>query len=199
MWVFFMWFFSPLTGAAPVPMIMCRAIGIDEKTWAVGVRLHPEHPARLHRTPTRICNRDRVCQKSPEWTLEKGHPTPSQNIACLDPCHPKPPLTKPPFPVFRFFGFFLALTVHTFRIFFVCSMPGVDPHVPHILWIEHEENWDDWLCQGWVWVQPTTKSQKGHFMQNFCFLAHKSSRVFFGSPNPFKSPQTIILWELFSQ
>ena len=33
-------------------------------------------------------------------------------------------------------------------------MPGVDPHVPRILWIEHEENWDDWLCQGWVWRIP---------------------------------------------
>ena len=33
-------------------------------------------------------------------------------------------------------------------------MPGVDPQVPHILWIEKEENWDDWLWQGWVWVQP---------------------------------------------
>ena len=26
-----------------------------------------------------------------------------------------------------------------------CSMPRLDPHVPYILWIEHEEDWDDWL------------------------------------------------------
>ena len=30
-------------------------------------------------------------------------------------------------------------------------MTGNDPHVPHILWIEFEENWNDRLCQGWVW------------------------------------------------
>ena len=35
-------------------------------------------------------------------------------------------------------------------------MPGVDLHVLHILWIEYEEDWDDWLCQGWLWVQPTS-------------------------------------------
>ena len=33
-----------------------------------------------------------------------------------------------------------------------CSMPRVDPHVPHILRTEYEENWDDGLCQGWIWV-----------------------------------------------
>ena len=33
-----------------------------------------------------------------------------------------------------------------------CSMPGVDPPVPHILWIDYEENWDDRLSQGWGWV-----------------------------------------------
>ena len=38
-----------------------------------------------------------------------------------------------------------------------CSMPAVDPHVPHILWIEYEENWDDWLCQGLVWVGHTPR------------------------------------------
>ena len=76
---------------------------------------------------------------------------------------PKPPLTKPPFPIFRFFCFFLALTVRAFRIFrlfgcillcfpVLCSMPGVDQHVPHLLWIESEEYWDDQLCQGWVLV-----------------------------------------------
>ena len=26
----------------------------------------------------------------------------------------------------------------------------VDPHVPHSLWIEYEQNSGDWLCQGWV-------------------------------------------------
>ena len=31
-------------------------------------------------------------------------------------------------------------------------MPGADPHVPHILWTEYEENWDDRLCQGCHWV-----------------------------------------------
>ena len=31
-------------------------------------------------------------------------------------------------------------------------MPVVDPHVPHIRWSEHEENWDGWLC-GMVWVR----------------------------------------------
>ena len=41
-----------------------------------------------------------------------------------------------------------------------CSIPGVDPHVPHILWIEYEENWDDCLCQGWVWVQPRLAALK---------------------------------------
>ena len=52
-----------------------------------------------------------------------------------------------------------------FRIFlyFSCNfavppvfrrMPGVDPHVPYIPGIEYEENWNDWLCQGWVWAQP---------------------------------------------
>ena len=33
-----------------------------------------------------------------------------------------------------------------------CSMPGVDPDVPHMLWIEYEKNWADRLCQVWVWV-----------------------------------------------
>ena len=61
------------------------------------------------------------------------------------------------------FPFFLFLTLRMFRIFhffgcifccFTCVLQhaAVDPHVPHILWIEYEENWDDWLCQGWVWV-----------------------------------------------
>ena len=27
-----------------------------------------------------------------------------------------------------------------------CSMPRDGPHVPHILWIGYEENWDDQLC-----------------------------------------------------
>ena len=60
---------------------------------------------------------------------------------------------------FSFLQSFLALTVRMFRIFLsfrlrfavfpvFCSIPRVDPHVPHILWIEYEENWDDWLCQG---------------------------------------------------
>ena len=35
----------------------------------------------------------------------------------------------------------------------VFTMPGVDPHHQHNLWIEHEGIWDDWLCQGWPWVQ----------------------------------------------
>ena len=35
-----------------------------------------------------------------------------------------------------------------------CSMLGVDPHVPHLPRIGQEENWDDWLCQGWLWGQP---------------------------------------------
>ena len=39
-----------------------------------------------------------------------------------------------------------AILVHSAPVF--CSVPGVDPHVPHLLWIEYEENWDDWLCQG---------------------------------------------------
>ena len=34
-------------------------------------------------------------------------------------------------------------------------MRGVDRRVPHTLWIAYEEDWDDWLCQGWVWAQPT--------------------------------------------
>ena len=55
---------------------------------------------------------------------------------------------RPHVPHFRYFGCVFAV----FPVF--CSMPGVDPHVPLILWIECEENWDDWICQGWVWVQP---------------------------------------------
>ena len=31
-------------------------------------------------------------------------------------------------------------------------MPGVDPHLLHILRIEYEEIWGDWLCQGWACV-----------------------------------------------
>ena len=50
-------------------------------------------------------------------------------------------------------------SLFTFVLFFCCfpvfcTMPVVDLHGPHILWIEHEEIWDDWLCQGWLWVQP---------------------------------------------
>ena len=74
--------------------------------------------------------------------------------------------TTPDFPLFLFF---LALTVRLFRISVFsaafccpvfCCMPNVDPHVPHILWIESEENWDDWLCQGWVWVETHTQRDK---------------------------------------
>ena len=36
----------------------------------------------------------------------------------------------------------------SFLFFSRVLQPGVDPQVPHILWIEHEENWDNWLCQG---------------------------------------------------
>ena len=49
----------------------------------------------------------------------------------------------PDFPLFPVF--FFALIVRMFRIFcycrlrFFCSMPAVDPHVPHILWIAFEE------------------------------------------------------------
>ena len=36
-------------------------------------------------------------------------------------------------------------------------MPKLDLHVPHIQWMEYEEIWDDWLCQGWVFGRnPTT-------------------------------------------
>ena len=73
---------------------------------------------------------------------------------------------------FLCFAFLLALIVRLFRIFrffsaalllfllhsaVFCSMPRVDQHVPHILPIEHEEDWDDWLCQGWLWAQPTSE------------------------------------------
>ena len=73
------------------------------------------------------------------------------------------------FPIFRYFPFFLPLIVRTFRIFrflavfccfsCVCCMPGVD-HVPHLLWIEYEETWDDRLCQGWVWVHTTIEMRE---------------------------------------
>ena len=35
-------------------------------------------------------------------------------------------------------------------------MPGFHPHVPHILWIEYEEDWDDRLCQRWVTIKDET-------------------------------------------
>ena len=49
-------------------------------------------------------------------------------------------------------------------------MPGVDPHVLRIPWIEHEENWDDWLCQRWDWVQTI----KGRLRCQNSFLGHSS-------------------------
>ena len=58
-------------------------------------------------------------------------------------------------PDFCFFlsRFLLSPIVH------MCRIPGVDPHAPQILWIEHEENWGDWwLCRGWLVVQPTLKT-----------------------------------------
>ena len=48
--------------------------------------------------------------------------------------------------IFRFFPFFLALIISMLSIFHLsavflmfCSMPRVDPHVPHFLWIEHDQ------------------------------------------------------------
>ena len=73
---------------------------------------------------------------------------------CIYPCHPKPSLTKPPFPIFfsclfsrqssacsTFFGFSAAFLL-LYPVFY--SVPGVDPHS---LWIGHEEDLDDWLRQ----------------------------------------------------
>ena len=37
----------------------------------------------------------------------------------------------------------------------------VDLRVPHILWIEYEDYWDDRFCQGWVWMQPKFRAQLG--------------------------------------
>ena len=66
-------------------------------------------------------------------------------------------------------------------------VPGVDLHVPHILWIESgEENWDDWLCQGWVWAQPKnelpfmilnppSKLQKTQVCSNMIFFPQKNA------------------------
>ena len=125
-------------------------------------------------------------------------------LVSLCPCHLKPSLIKPPFPIFRvffslltvriflfsdaflivcifrFFGCIFAIFLYfpIFRVFpffspadlphvrflfwlhfavfpVFCSMPGVDPHLPRMLWIGYEEDWDDRLCQGWLWVQPT--------------------------------------------
>ena len=172
------------------------------------------------------------------WGLRK--------LYARDPCHPKPPLTKPPFPIFLFFPFFLMFQERTrhinlrkipgtpagcpwdtrrdkqvstgrcprnFLLFTIEELPflpghrpGVPgtperpgdfqkiyvifsyvpfllPNVPHFplfrprfcclnfflcfaaclglirmfrifYGFEHEENWDDWLCEGWVWEQP---------------------------------------------
>ena len=57
---------------------------------------------------------------------------------------------RPHIPHFLSLGYILAI----FLWFAACL--GVDPHVSHVLflWIEHEEPWDDWLCQRWLWVQP---------------------------------------------
>ena len=66
-------------------------------------------------------------------------------------------------------GFFrsIGLIFAAFQGF--CGLPGDDPHVPHILWIESEEIWDDRLCQGWLWVQPTehgrSESMNGNHTQ----------------------------------
>ena len=44
--------------------------------------------------------------------------------------------------------------------FFSAAIFAVSPvqacvlqHAACSAWIEYEETWDDWLCQGWVWVQ----------------------------------------------
>ena len=77
-----------------------------------------------------------------------------------NPCHPKPPFSlfsvfvpffsradRPHVPYFPFFC----------CVYAVCSMPVVDLHVLRIPWIEHEENWDDWLCQDGFGHNPSTK------------------------------------------
>ena len=88
----------------------------------------------------------------------------SNKFRSFNPCHPCPPMTKPPFSIFCFFRFFsrwssTCSAFSVFRLLFccfsfflqlaqgwsACSSYSMD-------W--NEENWDDWLCQGWVWVQP---------------------------------------------
>ena len=39
-----------------------------------------------------------------------------------------------------------------------CSMPGVDPHVPHILWIEFAENWDKHLLR--LFLEMSSRGKK---------------------------------------
>ena len=85
------------------------------------------------------------------------------------PCHPgkismspKAIPAKATLPDIPLFSVFDRPHVPHFPLFFaafccfpyVCCMPGVDPHVLHILWIAYEGNWDDRLCQGRLWVQP---------------------------------------------
>ena len=90
----------------------------------------------------------RVCRALLRYIAQRTFQTPDT----LPVCGRKAIPDKAALPDFPLFPFFLALIVRMFRIFFsvffrlrfccviscVCSMPGVDPHVPHILWLEHD-------------------------------------------------------------
>ena len=96
---------------------------------------------------------------------KKRRDVPPKNDKPWNPCYPKPPLTKPTFLIFRFsffFPFFFsswpsvcsaffgfsALRFAVFPVF--CSTPG--------------ENWDGWLCHGWVWA-PTMEGRSKELQQ----------------------------------
>ena len=63
--------------------------------------------------------------------------------------------------MFRIFPFFSA----AFCCFLVFDNIPKNPHVPHVVLIENEENWDDWLCQGWLRVLSEIKNLKRPCLQ----------------------------------
>ena len=98
-----------------------------------------------------------------------------ETAAAFSSVLPKPPLAKPPFPIFHLFCFvsrwpsarsaFFSLSfvgwLHFAVFFFPCvllSLPGVDPHVPDILWIEL------WGKLGWLALSGMDLGAYGHFL-----------------------------------
>ena len=86
------------------------------------------------------------------------------------------------------FSFVFGCVFAVFPVF--CRMPGVDPHVLHMLWIEYEENWDDWLVRDGFGCythfrenQPCTKSWLP-FRFAFAPLFPKGSWPFSGTGKP---------------